>query len=48
MTLLSKIILHVDLILMGLIGLAVWGWQWQVLRGRAMKNPDGTVDDWHE
>jgi hypothetical protein len=48
MTLLSKIILYVDLILMGLIGIVVWGWQLQVLRGRTMKNPDGTVDDWHE
>lgn len=24
------------------------GWQIKVLRGAAMRNPDGSVDDWHE
>jgi hypothetical protein len=33
---------------MGLLSLIVLGWQIQVLRGKAMKNADGTVDDWHE
>ncbi len=45
---LSKIILYTDLILMGLFGIALWGCQLWVLSGRAFKNPDGSVDDWHE
>jgi hypothetical protein len=45
---LSKIILYADLILMGVMAVIVWRWQLQVLRGRALKNPDGAVDDWHE
>jgi len=34
--------------LYGLLALIVWGWQVMVLKGKAMKNPDGSVDDWHE
>jgi hypothetical protein len=48
MPLLSKIILYTDLLLMGLMAVIVWPWQLLVLKGRAMKNPDGTADDWHE
>lgn len=44
----STITLYVLLALMGLLALIVWGWQVQVLRGKAMRNADGTVDDWHE
>lgn len=33
---------------MALLCLALLVWQIQVLRGRSMKNPDGSVDDWHE
>jgi uncharacterized protein involved in response to NO len=44
----SQIILYVLLALMGLITLIVWGWQIQVLRGKEMKNPDGSADNWHE
>jgi hypothetical protein len=33
---------------MGLFALLVLGWQINILRGKAMKNPDGSVDDWHE
>jgi hypothetical protein len=44
----SSIILYVLLALMGLLSLIIWGWQIQILRGKAMKNPDGTADDWHE
>ena len=39
------------LVLTGLIALItvllLW-WQVQVLKGRAMDNPDGSKDDWHE
>ena len=38
-------------ILAGLLALTfillLW-WQIQVIKGKAMKNPDGAVDDWHE
>jgi heme/copper-type cytochrome/quinol oxidase subunit 1 len=40
--------LYVLLALLGVLALIVWGWQIQVLRGKAMKNADGTADDWHE
>jgi hypothetical protein len=33
---------------MGLLSLVVFGWQIQVLRGKDMKNPDGSADNWHE
>lgn len=33
---------------MGLFALLTFGWQIMVLRGKAMKNPDGSSDDWHE
>jgi hypothetical protein len=48
MSLLGKTILYTDLILMGLFAIVLWGLQLQILRGRAFKNPDGSVDDWHE
>jgi hypothetical protein len=48
LSLVSRISLYVLLGLMGLISLLVWGWQIMILRGKAMKNPDGSSDDWHE
>ncbi len=33
---------------MGLVSIIIWLWQIKVLQGKAMKNPDGSVDDWHE
>ncbi len=48
LSLLSRIILYVLLALMGVIALIVWGAQIMILRGGAFKNPDGSVDDWHE
>jgi hypothetical protein len=45
---LSQITLYVLLALIGLLSLIILGWQIQVLRGKAMKNPDGSADDWHE
>ena len=44
----SQISLYVLLALMGLYALLVWGWQIMILKGKAMKNPDGSSDDWHE
>ena len=44
----SRISLFVLLVLMGLFALLVLVWQIRILRGHAMKNPDGSKDDWHE
>ena len=46
--LVSQISLYVLLILIGLFSLLVFGWQIMILRGKAMQNPDGTSDDYHE
>lgn len=48
LSLLSQVSLYVLLGIMGLICLIVWGWQISVLKGKAMKNPDGSFDNWHE
>ena len=46
--LISKIILYIIIVLFGLICIPLFRWQILVLRGKSMKNPDGSVDDWHE
>ena len=48
LSLFSQITLYVLLALMGLYALLVLGWQIMILRGKAMNNPDGSADDWHE
>jgi len=48
LSLVSKLILYFDVGLMGVIGLLLFRWQITVLQGRAMENPDGSSDDWHE
>ncbi len=48
LSLLSQVSLYVLLGIMGLICLVIWGWQIKVLKGKTMKNPDGTSDSWHE
>ncbi len=48
LSLLSQVSLYVLLGIMGLICLIVWGWQLRVLKGKAMKNPDGSFDNWRE
>ena len=45
---LSQVILYVLLALMGFIAIVVLWWQVNVIKGKAMKNPDSSVDDWHE
>jgi hypothetical protein len=45
---LSWISLSVLLVLMGLFALIVLLWQIRILSGHAMKNADGSTDDWHE
>ena len=44
----SRIILYIIIGLFGLLAILVLGWQLKVLRGKSMKNADGSVDDWHE
>jgi hypothetical protein len=44
----ANIILYSILACMSLIIIVVLWWQIQVLKGKAMKNPDGAFDDWHE
>ncbi|WP_455200656.1 hypothetical protein [Kaarinaea lacus] len=44
----GKVVLYIIISLFGLFCVMLWGWQFMVLRGKPMKNPDGSVDDWHE
>ena len=46
--LISKVVLYIVIVLFGLICIPILRWQIMVLRGKSMKNPDGSVDDWHE
>jgi len=48
LSLLSQVSLYILLAIMGIICLIIWGWQIRVLKGKAMKNPDGSFDNWHE
>jgi hypothetical protein len=47
-SLISQVVLYIIIALFGLLCILVFAWQIMVLRGKSMKNPDGTVDDWHE
>ena len=46
--LIEDIILYLILACMSLIIIVVLWWQIQVLKGKSMKNPDGSFDDWHK
>jgi len=48
LSLLSQVSLYVLLALIGLLAMIIGGWQVMVLKGKAMKNPDGSSDDWHK
>ncbi len=48
LSLFSQISLYVLLGIMGFICLIIWGWQIKVFKGKAMKAPDGSSDNWHE
>ena len=48
LSLTSKIILYVLMAMIGLYTLLLWWWQVMVLKGKAMKNPDGSFDNWRE
>jgi len=44
----SLLSLYLLLLIMALYLLLLIYWQLMVLRGKSMKNPDGSVDDWHQ
>ena len=46
--LIGQVILYIVIVLFGLLAIIVFGWQIMVLRGKSMKNADGSVDSWHE
>lgn len=48
LTPIARTALIVLLALMGLFAVLIFVWQILVIRGRSMRNPDGTVDDWRE
>jgi len=48
LSVLSRVGLYVLMGLIGFFAVIVGFWQVQVIRGKAMKNPDGSADDWHE
>jgi hypothetical protein len=48
LSLFSQVSLYVLMLFMGVIVVLVFFWQLNVLKGKAMKNPDGSSDSWHE
>ena len=44
----SQISLYVLMAFLGLYTLLIFGWQVMVLKGKTMRNPDGSADDWHQ
>jgi len=48
LSLLSYVVLYSLMVCMGLIAVVIWFWQIKVMQGKAMTNPDGSADDWHE
>ena len=48
LSIVSQITLYVLVALIGLFTLLIGGWQIMVLKGKEMKNPDGSFDDWHK
>ncbi len=48
LSLASQVSLYALVALIGLFALLLLAWQIRVLRGEAMRNPDGSVDDWHQ
>ena len=45
---LSRISLYLLLVMMGIFSIFICIWQILVLHGKALKNSDGSHDDWHE
>ena len=45
---LRQIVQIVFLAIIGFYTIILWWWQINVFKGKAMKNPDGSIDDWRE
>ncbi len=43
----SQMTLYMLLLLIGFFALLIWVWQYRVLGGKSLKNPDRSSDDWH-
>ena len=48
LSLFSQISLYLLLIVISLLTMFIWDWQIMILKGKAIKNPDGSSDDWQE
>ena len=48
LSLFLQVCLYVIMGIMGLFCVVLWDWQIKVLKGKPMKNPDGSFDNWHE
>ena len=48
LSLISRILLYIVIVIFGLLCALIFRWQIMVLLGKRMNNPDGTIDDWHE
>ena len=47
-SLFSQVTLYIILTIMAVFSVIIAWWQFRVVRGKAMKNADGSFDDWHE
>ena len=48
LSLISQVSLYILLGIMGLFCLIIWIWQIRILKGKAIKNADGSFDSWRE
>jgi hypothetical protein len=48
LSIISLVSLYILVGLFALVSILLWWWQTQVIKGKSMDNPDGSVDDWHE
>ena len=48
LSILSLVTLYVMVVLIGILAIVIWDWQIKVLKGKVMKNPDGSSDNWRD
>lgn len=44
----GRVVLYVIIIPFGIVCVLLWWWQLMIFRGKTFKNPDGSVDSWHD
>lgn len=44
----GRIVLYLIIVPFGLVTIMLWFWQLMIFRGKTFKNPDGSVDSWHD